>query len=119
MVGMDARSERSYGSGASRYRAVGRSSNVDESLFGNVGAARKVEHEIAIVGKDTVQVRKKTSAKQGGNSDAVVIPATEMLRMRNNATMMTKAEEAEQKRIAEAAQEARLAKSKARKDRMV
>merc|ERR1719240_1292341 len=116
---MDQRSERSYGSGASRYRAVGRSSNVDESLFGNAGAARRVEQEIAIVGKDTVQVRKKTSAKQGGNSDAVVIAATEMLRMRNNATMMTKQEEEEIKRSAQADAEARQAKAKERKERML
>merc|ERR1719265_2320754 len=116
---MDQRSERSYGSGASRYRAVGRSSNVDESLFGNAGAARRVEQGIAIVGKDTVQVRKKTSAKQGGNSDAAIIPASEMLRMRNNATMLTKQEEEAIKRSKEADNEARQAKAKERKERML
>merc|ERR1719453_2501784 len=115
---MEARSERSVSS-TGRYRAVAQSSRVDESLFGNAGGGRKVEQEIAIVGKDTVQVRKKTSAKQGGNSDAVAIPATEMLRMRNNATMMTKQEEEAIKRSKEADNEARQAKAKERKERML
>merc|ERR1719453_1780243 len=114
---MEARSERSVSS-TGRYRAVAQSSRVDESLFGNAGGGRRVEQEIAIVGKDTVQVRKKTKASQGV-SDAVVVPASEMNRLRNNATMLTKAEEEALKQQALISQEARQAKAKERKERMV
>merc|ERR1719253_1622508 len=111
-----AMSEKSYGSGASRYRAIGRS-QVDETLFGGGGGGRRVEQEIAIVGKDTVQVRKKTRKQE--QSDMVVVPASEMLRIRNNAVLRSKQEEEQEKRSAQALQEQRQAKAKERKERML
>ena len=42
--------------GSSNYRTVARNANVDETLFGNPTGGKRVEQEIAIIGKDTVQV---------------------------------------------------------------
>merc|ERR1712187_713553 len=77
--------------------------------------------EIAIVGKDTVQVRKRIDRSNNAGThkaDAVVIAASELNRLRDNAKLLTKEEELEQKRIQEAAYAERMAKSVARKEKI-
>eukprot|EP00932_Pfiesteria_piscicida_P006673 SRR837773.16627.p2 GENE.SRR837773.16627~~SRR837773.16627.p2 ORF type:complete len:114 (-),score=9.14 SRR837773.16627:56-397(-) len=72
------------------YRTVGRNADVDETLFGSTSLknrtmpARENDKEIQIVGKDTVQVRKKFAVanRGGGKQDAVIIPASELNRLR-------------------------------------
>jgi len=106
--------------GSSQYRTVGRNANVDETLFGNPTGGKRVEQEIAIIGKDTVQVRKK--AQQDGpasGAEAVVIPASELARLRQNATLLTKEEEALLKREQMLKDEERQKKSKERKEKMI
>merc|ERR1719161_3124480 len=78
------------------------------------------DKEIAIVGKDTVQVRKLNKGKAGPTkNDAVVIPASELNRLKDNATLLTKEEEQERKMRAAEAYEARMKKSKDRKEKMM
>jgi len=110
----------------SGYRTLDRTANnVDETLFGQRprgGADRTNGKEITITGKDTVQVRYKgrRSASVGGSkTDAVVIPASELNRLRDNATLMTKAEQDEMKRRAEDAYNERMKKSQIRKDKIL
>jgi len=103
---------------------VCRNSSVDETLFGGNQtrlAPRKDDKEIAIVGKDTVQVRKRfdQASRAGGvKTDAVVIPASELNRLRENATLLTKEQELEQKRRQEEAYAERMQKSAARKEKI-
>jgi len=99
-------------------------SHVDESLFGSKDktAARRggSDKEIQIVGKDTVQVRKKFSrvAGAGAAQDAIVIGASELDRLRNHAKLLTKEEELEQKKRADEAYAERMKKSIARKEKI-
>jgi len=104
---------------SSQYRTVARNANVDETLFGNNGAGgRRVEQEIAIIGKDTVQVRKKTQQVRDG-AEAVVIPASELARIKDNATLLTKQEEAQIKREQMLKDEERQKRSRDRKEKMI
>eukprot|EP00928_Gymnodinium_smaydae_P026274 TRINITY_DN2068_c0_g1_i1.p1 TRINITY_DN2068_c0_g1~~TRINITY_DN2068_c0_g1_i1.p1 ORF type:complete len:521 (+),score=180.52 TRINITY_DN2068_c0_g1_i1:155-1717(+) len=118
----------SYG-GSSRggYRMVNRTANVDETLFG--GGGHKAMHtrpgsrEIQIVGKDTVQVRKRmdksgSAGALAAKGEAVVIAASELSRLRENAKMLTKEEELELKRNQEEAYAERMQKSLARKEKI-
>jgi len=99
----------SVGSQRSRnaYRSGNRTgNNVDETLFGGGGnktQGRGNDKEITITGKDTVQVRYKNNrrAPAAGKGDAVVIPASELNRLRDNATLLSKAEQDEIKKRAE------------------
>merc|ERR1719161_1973771 len=78
------------------------------------------DKEIAIVGKDTVQVRKLNKGKAGPTkNDAVVIPASELNRLKDNATLLSKEEEMERKMRAAEAYEERMKKSKDRKEKMM
>lgn len=111
---------------------MNRNADVDETLFGgaNAGHNRTAPRggrggdggkEVQIVGKDTVQVRNKfrgANRAPGGKADAVVIPASELNRLRENATLMTKEEELEHKRRQEEAYEERMEKSMARKEKI-
>eukprot|EP00928_Gymnodinium_smaydae_P026276 TRINITY_DN2068_c0_g1_i3.p1 TRINITY_DN2068_c0_g1~~TRINITY_DN2068_c0_g1_i3.p1 ORF type:complete len:521 (+),score=169.91 TRINITY_DN2068_c0_g1_i3:147-1709(+) len=115
------------GSSRGGYRMVNRTANVDETLFGGGGhktmQARPNSREIQIVGKDTVQVRKRMdrSASSGAlaaKGEAVVIAASELNRLRENARMLTKEEEIEQKRRQEEAYAERMQKSLARKEKI-
>lgn len=99
--------------------------DIDETLFGSAGNRTNVRRdkgtEIQIVGKDTVQVRKKfdrTSNHGGGKQDAVVIAASELNRLRDNAKLLTKEEELEQKQRQEEAYAERMHKSVARKEKI-
>merc|ERR1719420_1930994 len=95
--------------------------HVDETLFGSKPRAKaSADVEIAIVGKDTVQVRKLQ--KKGGQpvkNDAVVIPASELNRLKDNATLLTKEEEMERKARAAQAYEERMKKSEDRTEKMM
>jgi len=109
-----------------RYRTVNRTANnVDETLFGPTKAAanRSNDKEITITGKDTVQVRYKNNRSNpnagGGKGDAVVIPASELNRLRENATLMSKAEQDELKKRAEESYNERMKRSQARKEKML
>jgi len=92
--------------------------NVDETLFGN-GGGNRIEQEIAIIGKDTVMVRKKTTQAKSGAGDACVIPATELMRLKQNSILLTKEQEAALKREADKSTAERQRKSKERKDKMI
>lgn len=77
--------------------------------------------EIDIVGQGTVQIRKRLdrSASLGAaKNDAVVIPASELNRLRNNSRLLTREEEMEQKRRQEEANLERMQKSHARKEKI-
>jgi len=100
---------------------------VDETLFGshqqthNYSSGR-AEKEILIVGKDTVQVRKKLerpgAAAKNPKTDAVVIGASELNRLRDNARLLSKEEEIELKRRQNEAYAERMQKSVARKEKI-
>jgi len=110
-------------SNSRNYRTLNRSADIDETLFGgmqNKTQRRDEGKEIHIVGKDTVQVRKKfnPSAKEAVKQDAVVIAASELNRLRENAKLLTKEEEIEQKRREEEAYQERIEKSIARKEKI-
>mmetsp|Transcript_15984 Transcript_15984/g.42017 ORF Transcript_15984/g.42017 Transcript_15984/m.42017 type:complete len:526 (-) Transcript_15984:66-1643(-) len=110
------------------YRTVNHNADIDETLFGNGGAKNRTNlakdngKEMIIVGKDTVMVRNKfrgAGAGHGGaKQDAVVIPASELNRLRDAATLMTKEEEMEHRCRQEEALQERLAKSQARKEKI-
>jgi len=115
--------------GSQRYRTVNHSADVDETLFGTGGhqanrtrgGGRDSGKEITIVGKDTVQVRKRMNANAGGanpKGEAIVIAASELNRLRENSKLLTKEEEKEQKMISEAAYAERMQKSVARKEKI-
>jgi len=97
---------------------------VDETLFGggqrNKTSGRRATHDVSIVGKDTVQVRKKFDPRAGAvkASDAVVIAASDLERLRANATLLSKEQEREQKRRQEEAYAERMEKSAARKEKI-
>merc|ERR1712187_993958 len=112
-------------SGRGGYFRGGRSANVDETLFGAGGHQTQARmhsgKEISITGKDTVMCRKRIDRMNNGGAskaDAVVIAASELNRLRDNAKLLTKEEELEQKRIQEAAYAERMAKSVARKEKI-
>jgi hypothetical protein len=123
----------SAGGGSARsaprnYRTTNRNADIDETLFGqkNSMAANKThmkanDKEVVVVMKDTVMVRKKANAGRnvGAANDAVVISASELNRLRDNATMLTKEQEADQKMMQEAAYEERMQKSIARKNKIL
>jgi len=97
---------------------------VDESLFGGTGPARRQpDEDIIIVGKDTVQVRKRiTTQGQGGGAekqDAAKISASELMRIRDNGTLVSKEEELERKARQMEAYEERMQKSRVRKEKMM
>merc|ERR1712228_982378 len=58
------------------------------------------------------------ASKSASKTDAVVIPASELNRLRDNAKLLTKEEEQEQKRRQELAYAERMEKSIARKERI-
>eukprot|EP00747_Dinoflagellata_sp_TGD_P162038 gnl/TRDRNA2_/TRDRNA2_179192_c0_seq1.p1 gnl/TRDRNA2_/TRDRNA2_179192_c0~~gnl/TRDRNA2_/TRDRNA2_179192_c0_seq1.p1 ORF type:complete len:519 (+),score=219.78 gnl/TRDRNA2_/TRDRNA2_179192_c0_seq1:105-1661(+) len=107
-----------------QYRKVGATSNIDESLFGNNDTKRPSNSkDIAVIGKDQLQApgaggRGGAKGKES-KSDAIVIPASELNRLRDNATMLTKEEELAIKRRQEAVYAERMAKSQARKEKMM
>merc|ERR1712187_697618 len=77
------------------------------------------QKDIQIVGKDTVQVRKKyPGTSKAAKQDVVVINASELNRLRDNAKLLTKEEEQEQKRRQEEAYAERMQKSIARKEKI-
>jgi len=109
----------------SAYRTIGRTADVDETLFGGANHSAARAHtkgkEVSIVGKDTVQVRKKfdrASSVGAPKQDAVIIPASELNRLRDNARLLTKEEELEQKRRQEELYTERMQKSRDRKERI-
>lgn len=125
-----AESEASYGTSAGRasrvYRTLGRTAHVDETLFGgrnhSAASAKYSGKEVAIVGKDTVQVRNKHRSQSLGvptKSDAVVISASALNRLRDNAMQLTKEQEVEMKKRAEEVYAERMKRSKERKENMM
>uniref|UniRef100_A0A7S1L779 Cilia- and flagella-associated protein 45 n=1 Tax=Alexandrium catenella TaxID=2925 RepID=A0A7S1L779_ALECA len=108
------------------YRTVNRNANadIDETLFGGhdrTAQRRDNGKEITIVGKDTVQVRKKfdrNSNPTNGKQDAVIICASELNRLRDNAKLLTREEEILQKQRQEELYAERMAKSVARKEKI-
>eukprot|EP00927_Polykrikos_kofoidii_P065028 TRINITY_DN60826_c0_g1_i1.p1 TRINITY_DN60826_c0_g1~~TRINITY_DN60826_c0_g1_i1.p1 ORF type:complete len:522 (-),score=180.02 TRINITY_DN60826_c0_g1_i1:74-1639(-) len=106
------------------YRTVGYGSDVDETLFGNGGhrpANRRDSKEVSIIGKDTVKVRKRMDVPHSvgaAKGEAVVIAASELNRLRDNARLLTKEEEVEQKRRQDEVLAERMQKSVARKEKI-
>mmetsp|Transcript_50421 Transcript_50421/g.100308 ORF Transcript_50421/g.100308 Transcript_50421/m.100308 type:complete len:522 (-) Transcript_50421:104-1669(-) len=109
------------------YRSLNHNADIDETLFGGGGHNKtnfnraKNDKEIQIVGKDTVMVRKRfdRAASQGaGKQDAVVIAASELNRLRDNARLLSKEEELDQKQRQEEAYAERMQKSIARKEKI-
>merc|ERR1719207_246444 len=100
-------------------RAMRMNAHVDETLFGTKKPKQTADVEIAIVGKDTVQVRKLGKKAGPAKNDAVVIAASELNRLKDNATLLTKEEELERKMRAAEAYEERMRKSKDRKEKMM
>jgi len=105
-----------------------RTANVDETLFGTTPRKtgnRKVGQEIMITGKDTVRVRKTMGYLDSPGAGAaardipVIIPASELNRLRDSATLLSRAEQEESKRRAEEAYNERMKKSKERKEKML
>merc|ERR1719171_827108 len=99
----------------------GRSSNVDETLFGpKAKRSAKSDTVFAIIGKDTVQVRKRVDHETSGRKQdaAVMISASELNRLRDSAKMLTRDEEVEMKKRADEAYEERMKKSAERKERI-
>jgi hypothetical protein len=108
--------------GSQRYRTGGRTANVDETLFGKKQQTGANNKEITITGKDTIQVRYKgprSGGVNGGKADAVVIPASELNRLRDNATLLSKADQEEIKKRAEEAYNERMKRSQVRKEKML
>merc|ERR1712066_130939 len=98
--------------------------NVDETLFGQQrkAADRTNGKDIIITGRDTVQVRykgKRSQSTGAGKADAVVIPASELNRLKDNATLLSKAEQEELKKRAEDAYNERMKRSQIRKEKML
>jgi len=94
----------------------------DENLFGNKTQHKRDDgREICIVGKDTVQIRRKYDRKIGGGAaqqEAVVIGASELNRLRDNAKLLSREEELELRKRQEAERDERMQKSIARKERI-
>merc|ERR1712039_775138 len=106
------------------YRTVNRATNnVDETLFGQQRKASNTNgKDIIITGKDTVQVRykgKRSQSTGAAKGDAVVIPASELNRLKDNATLLSKAEQDELKKRAEEAYNERMKRSQIRKEKML
>mmetsp|Transcript_32711 Transcript_32711/g.97180 ORF Transcript_32711/g.97180 Transcript_32711/m.97180 type:complete len:526 (-) Transcript_32711:253-1830(-) len=107
------------------YRTVNRNADIDETLFGaNNRTAKKSgdDKETMIIGKDTVIVRKKHNPARNvgvANHDAVIIGASDLNRIRENAKLMTREEEMEQKQRQEEAYNERMHKSQARKEKIL
>jgi len=99
---------------------------VDESLFGNNGSksarGRGDDKEITITGKDTVVLRPKMNRSANAaavKDNVVIIPASELNRLRDNAVLLTQAQVQENKKLAEEAYNIRMEKSQARKEKML
>jgi len=114
----------SNASGRSRgvYRTINRTAQVDESLFGDANkTALPAPPGAASPEISAKQLRKKGAsmgASPKGSEMAVVIGASELNRLRENARMLTKEEEiAERARAADAYAE-RMQKSAARKEKI-
>jgi len=101
----------------------GRTANVDETLFGSTSPRKTNKNdgkEILITGKDTVRVRNKMNRSAATKQEnAVIIPASELNRLRDNATLLTKAQHEENKRRAEEQYNERMKKSQVRKEKML
>jgi len=108
-------SQRSGSSGKVR-PIPSRNAQVDETLFGRrksqPGLGNKNSEEIEKIAQ---QVRNGTLK----TSKAIVIPQTELLRMKNAAIVMTKEDQLNQKRLAEEQNEKMMATAKAKKQRMM
>ncbi|CAE7735955.1 CFAP45 [Symbiodinium sp. KB8] len=110
---------------SNRYRTLNTNADIDETLFGNAHNKTMPKQadgkEVMIVGKDTVMVRKRYdrhNAKANPKEQAVVIAASELNRLRENAKLLSKEEEIEQKKREEEALAERQAKSIARKEKI-
>jgi len=102
-------------------KRVAKNSEVDEALFGSkkpntaTVAARTKENFEAIQ-------KLQQEIRTGGNvtnPNAIVIPKSELLRMKNNAAIQTKEEQLHQKKILEEQNEKQQAAAKAKKQRML
>jgi len=103
------------------YRTINRTAQVDESLFGDANKTHLPAPPGAASPEIAAKARKKgvpPGASPKGSEMAVVIGASELNRLRENARMLTKEEEiAERARQAEAYAE-RMQKSAARKEKI-
>ena len=82
---------------------MSKGSEVDHSLFGG--------------SKSKIGSKKPSNGK--GKMDAIVIPESELQRMKNNAVIISKEEQPEQKKILEEQKERQQAVAKAKKERML
>jgi len=113
---MSVYSQRSNSSKGSK--RVAKNSEVDETLF---GGSKKPSTALAD-SKRREEIQKITQEVRKGevtNPNAIVIPHSELLRMKNNAVITTKEEQLYQKKILEEQNEKQQAAAKAKKQRML
>eukprot|EP00397_Hematodinium_sp_SG-2012_P033646 GEMP01035976.1.p1 GENE.GEMP01035976.1~~GEMP01035976.1.p1 ORF type:complete len:515 (+),score=164.72 GEMP01035976.1:290-1834(+) len=111
----------SHRSSKNSYRAVADNAVIEEHLFGSLKktSGKNSDIEIAIVGKDTVQVRKKFGCQsKRKEADAAVISASELHALQSQAQNLSKEESEEQQRRHAALQAERMEKSQARRAKM-
>lgn len=102
----------------SSYRTVAKTSNVDESLFGNKkpGEGSRGNAQISVVEKD---YGKKIVDPKPDPSDFLVLSRSELDRMKKPTSILTPEEVSEIRRVKQAKKDAELAVSNARKEKMV
>jgi hypothetical protein len=94
---------------------VGKNSYVDESLFGGKKTAGTAANIISM--DELRKIRTKTESNN--QTDAVIITATDMQRIRDATIIKTKAQLIQEKTLHEEQKNAAMAKSKARKQKMM
>ena len=110
----------SYHSHSQASRTAKGKTNVDETLFKATGASNnknQVATSTGVISLDELrQIREKTM--KNNQTDAVVISKTELDRMKQSTVIKTKEDKLREKQLIEDQQNAALASSKARREKM-
>lgn len=101
---------------ASRRSKVSKKSYVDETLFGNNSKKAAAPGPTTVTKEELRAIRERVG--KGQQSDAVVIPKSELDRMKQAAVITTKEQQAETKKLFEEQKQQALHAAKARKKRM-
>ena len=100
----------------SRTSKQGKNSFVDESLFGAKKTAQNTG--AGVISLDELRaIRKRT--EQNNQQDAVIISANELARIKDATVIKSKEQKIQEKKLYEEQKNAAMAKSKARKTKMV
>lgn len=98
--------------------AVSKASHVDETLFGNNKSKAGGTNEAAVVSLEELRdIRRKT--EKNNQNDAVIISKGDLERIKAATTIKTKEQTLQEKKLVEEQKNAALAKSKARKQKMM